>query len=214
MSPPILRLATSQRAVFLINSRLGRFTAAYFHSTSSPKLRSHFAEFLSYSSLAHLRILSSSPMCVHFRYGYILILLEAFLGSLLQWLLYLLSLSIRFTPSYFEIRICLNTYYLACTSSSIRWLHLAFSVTPSLNIQYRNFCLLSIDYAFRPRLRSRLTQSGRTFLWKPWVFGAWDSHPRSATHTGISTSKLSTYPLDYASPTLERSPTNSISTIP
>ena len=58
----------------------------------------------------------------------------------------------------FGIRICLNTYYLACTSSSIRWLHLAFSVTPSLNIQYRNFCLLSIDYAFRPRLRSRLTQ--------------------------------------------------------
>ena len=114
----------------------------------------------------------------------------------------------------FGIRICLNTYYLACTSSSIRWLHLAFSVTPSLNIQYRNFCLLSIDYAFRPRLRSRLTQSGRTFLWKPWVFGAWDSHPRSATHTGILTSKLSTYPLDYASPTLERSPTNSISTIP
>ena len=32
------------------------------------EVRSHFAEFLSYSSLAHLRILSS-PMCVHFRYG-------------------------------------------------------------------------------------------------------------------------------------------------
>ncbi len=52
--------------------------------------------------------------------------------------------------------------------------------------------LLSIDYAFRPRLRSRLTQSGRTFLWKPWVFGAWDSHPRSATHTGILTQSHST----------------------
>ena len=32
---------------------------------------------------------------------------------------------------------------------------------------YRNFNLLSFDYAFRPRLRSRLTLSGRTFLRKP-----------------------------------------------
>ena len=52
------------------------------------------------------------------------------------------------------------------------------SVIPSHIYGYRNLYLLSIDYAFRPRLRSRLTQSGRTFLWKPWVFGAWDSHPR------------------------------------
>ena len=73
--------------------------------------------------------------------------------------------------------------------------------------KYRNFYLLSIDYAFRPRLRSRLTQSGRTFLWKPWVFGAMDSHHRSATHTGILSSKRSTSPSGNASPHLERSPT-------
>ena len=65
---------------------------------------------------------------------------------------------------------------------------LSLSVIPSHIYKYRNLYLLSIDYAFRPRLRSRLTQSGRTFLWKPWVFGAWDSHPRSATHTGILSS--------------------------
>jgi hypothetical protein len=41
---------------------------------------------------------------------------------------------------------------------------------------YRNVNLLSIDYAFRPRLRSRLTLSGRTFLRNPWVFGGLDSH--------------------------------------
>ena len=96
-------------------------------------------------------------------------------------------------------RICLVTSYLACTSSSDRWLRLAYSVTPSPIIRYRNLYLLSIDYAFRPRLRSRLTQSGRTFLWKPWVFGAWDSHPRAATHTGILSSIRSTCPLDHAS---------------
>ena len=77
----------------------------------------------------------------------------------------------------------------------------------SVYMRYRNFNLLSIDYVFRPRLRSRLTQSGRTFLWKPWVFGAWDSHPRSATHTGILSSMISTRPLDRASPFMERSPT-------
>lgn len=42
---------------------------------------------------------------------------------------------------------------------------------------YRNFHLLSIAYAFQPRLRSRLTLSGRTFLRKPEAFGGGDSHP-------------------------------------
>ena len=32
---------------------------------------------------------------------------------------------------------------------------------------YRNINLLSIAYAYRPRLRSRLTLSGRAFLRKP-----------------------------------------------
>lgn len=41
---------------------------------------------------------------------------------------------------------------------------------------YRNFNLLSVDYAFRPRLRSRLTLRGRAFLRNPWVFGGSDSH--------------------------------------
>ena len=38
---------------------------------------------------------------------------------------------------------------------------------------------MSISYAFQPRLRPRLTQGGRTFPWKPWVFDGWDSHPSS-----------------------------------
>ena len=33
--------------------------------------------------------------------------------------------------------------------------------------RYRNINLFSIDYAFRPRLRDRLTLSGLTFLRKP-----------------------------------------------
>ena len=35
---------------------------------------------------------------------------------------------------------------------------------------------MSIDYAFRPRLRIRLTLGGRAFPRKPWAFGDQDSH--------------------------------------
>ena len=48
------------------------------------------------------------------------------------------------------------------------------SITPTR--WYRNINLLSIDYAFRPRLRFRLTPGGRTFPGKPWVFGDQNSH--------------------------------------
>ena len=75
---------------------------------------------------------------------------------------------------------------------------------------YRNFNLLSIAYAFRPQLRSRLTLRGRAFLRKPWAFGGWDSHPSFATHTGILTSKRSTSPYGLTSTPLERSPTTDI----
>ena len=42
--------------------------------------------------------------------------------------------------------------------------------------RYRNINLLSIDYAFRPRLRIRLTLGGRTFPRNPWAYGDQDSH--------------------------------------
>ena len=57
---------------------------------------------------------------------------------------------------------------------------------------YRNINLLSIDYAFRPRLRSRLTLSRRTLLRNPWAIGGGDSHPSFVTHAGILTSQGST----------------------
>ena len=60
--------------------------------------------------------------------------------------------------------------------------------------QYRNFHLLSIGYAFRPRLRSRLTQGRSALPWKPWIFGRKDSHLPLATHSGILSSIQSTAP--------------------
>ena len=119
-------------------------------------------------------------------------------------------LSIRFTPLRC-MRLFSSYRYLACSCSSIRMSDLP---SPSLlhsTRKYRNFYLLSIGYACRPRLRSRLTQSGRTFLWKPWVFGALDSHQRSATHTGILSSSCSICPSGHTSSPLQRSPTINLS---
>ena len=54
---------------------------------------------------------------------------------------------------------------------------LRYSITQASFPWYRNINLFPITYAFRPRLRGRLTQGGRTFPWKPWDFGGRDSHP-------------------------------------
>src|SRR5699024_6197963 len=66
-------------------------------------------------------------------------------------------------------RICLPRPLVAWTCTSFRMPdHPPASPLHSNDIhRYRNFCLSSIAYASSPRLRSRLTQSGRAFLWKP-----------------------------------------------
>ena len=75
-------------------------------------------------------------------------------------------------------------------------------------MRYRNFNLLSIDYASRPCLRSRLTQGRSALPWKPWIFGLKDSHLHLATHSGILPSCQSTAPYGTASSRQECSPTN------
>jgi hypothetical protein len=57
--------------------------------------------------------------------------------------------------------------------SPSRWRHGAFN----RHVWCRNINLPSIGYAFRPRLRSRLTLGGFTFPRKPEAFGERDSHP-------------------------------------
>ena len=68
----------------------------------------------------------------------------------------------------------------AWTRTSSRGRCLAFSVTPSLVTpprRNRNINLLSFAYAFRPRLRSRLTLGGLTFPRNPWASGERVFHP-------------------------------------
>ena len=72
---------------------------------------------------------------------------------------------------------------------------------------YRNINRLCIDYAFRPRLSSRLTLGGLAFPRNPWAFGGGVSHPSLATHTGIRTRPRSTSVHTAASLRGRRSPT-------
>ena len=97
-----------------------------------------------------------------------------------------------------------------CAWPRIPFLGLPILLRPcsSDNRQYWNMNQLSIDYDFRPRLRSRLTQSRSALLWKPWIFGLEDSHFYLATHSGILTCNYSTAPFGTASARLQRSSTN------
>jgi hypothetical protein len=72
---------------------------------------------------------------------------------------------------------------------------LAYPVPPlvvTVATWYRNINLLSIAYAFRPRLRSRLTLSRLALLRNPWAFGGRVSHSSFVTRASILTSQLST----------------------
>ena len=78
----------------------------------------------------------------------------------------------------------------------------------SLTRRYGNINPLSIDYACRPRLRSRLTQGRLAWPWNPWIFGGRVSHPSFATHACILTRPQSTRSYPLASPRERRSPTH------
>src|SRR5699024_8850058 len=97
------------------------------------------------------------------------------------------------------------------------WTHISISgaflillrhpIAQTITSWYRNINLLSIAYAVRPQLRTRLTLIRRTFLRKPLAFGERDSHSFFVTHTGILTSTRATSPHSPASLHVERSPT-------
>ena len=72
---------------------------------------------------------------------------------------------------------------------------------------YRNINRLCIDYAFRPRLSSRLTLGGLAFPRNPWAFGGGVSHSSLATHASIRSRARSTTVSTTASPHARRSPT-------
>lgn len=164
--------------MFLLNSRLGRFTATSsrftcesFHANEAhllPKLRCHFAEFLNEILLKRLRIFSS-PTCVSLRYDHQRNSLEAFLGSMGSASLRDKSLLIT-SRSLIRFRIYLESPPTSLNRDIQHPDGLPFYVPPlliTLLQWYRNINLFPITYACRPRLRDRLTLSRLTLLRKP-----------------------------------------------
>ena len=111
-----------------------------------PKLRGQYAEFLNNPSPVGLRILSSST-CVGLRYGHLSYTLCLF-SSLVSSTSLLNFSPLRPTQPTVGLDSTLASAYL-----NAWWL--------------RNFYRMCIDYAFRPRLSSRLTRGGRTYPRKP-----------------------------------------------
>ena len=106
-----------------------------------------------------------------------------------------LSSQLALTPQVMRSRICLGPPLHACPRSTNR-LGSPSRPRPSIgqtdSTWYRNINLLAIDYAFRPRLRTRLTLGRRALPRNPWTIGGGDSHPSFVTHAGILTSHAST----------------------
>ena len=175
-----------------------------------PKLRGHFAEFLDNASPVGLGILSLST-CVGLRYGYSTSH-SGFSRHTLHMLRYFISL--RVTPpgpaggfSSLLPPVLAPGFPLPAHAARMR-------PRSSVVLQYRNFNLLSIGYAFRPRLRPRLPQGRSALPWNPWISGRKDSHLPLATHSGILSSRSSTPPFDGASPLRQCSSTDAYTCIP
>jgi hypothetical protein len=76
---------------------------------------------------------------------------------------------------------------------SARFGRLAHLDSPGTRLhEHGNINPLSIDYACRPRLRSRLTLGGKTWPRNPWSSGGRVSHSAIATHACILTHAGST----------------------
>jgi hypothetical protein len=92
-------------------------------------------------------------------------------------------------------RISLRSALRGYPRTTSAWVSLAYPVPPSVittGTWYRNINRLSIAYAFRPRLRSRLTLSRLALLRNPWAFGGQVSHLSFVTRASILTSHSST----------------------
>ena len=171
MSAPILRLAASQRPVFLLNSRLGLFTAAFRLTPEEHPFSRSYGVILP-SSLT--RVLSHTlgfsprlPVSVCGTGTF-------YLARSFSWQCGIRNFgTIIPSPSQLSLhdkRICLLislTAWTRITNSALTSILLRPPIAQTIKRWYRNINLLSIAYAFRPRLRSRLTLSGRAFLRKP-----------------------------------------------
>ena len=172
MSAPILRLTASQRPVFLLNSRLGLFTAALLGVNPKEHPFSRSYGVILPSSLTRVLSLTLGfsprlPVSVCGTGTFYLARSFSWQCGIKDFGTYI-SLGITTQPSR---RADLPTLQPNCLHAHIQQcahpILLRPSIAQTVKRWYRNINLLSIAYAYRPRLRSRLTLSGRAFLRKP-----------------------------------------------
>ena len=77
----------------------------------------------------------------------------------------------------FRVRSIRGGYFLEPLRSQINPIRPDNTRDPSLIPRLRNINLITIGYALRPRLRSRLTLRGLALRRNPWTFGDRASHP-------------------------------------
>ena len=186
----------------MVNSRLGRFTAATSGSNPlrivtlpwRPFSRSYGAILpSSFSRVLPIALVFSTCLPVSVLVRARPTSLDAFLGGMA-------SRTSALTASASRLRLHGRRIYLSSAlrgypRSTIAWVPLAYPVPPlviAVGTWYRNINLLSIAYACRPRLRSRLTLSRLALLRNPWAFGGRVSHSPFVTRASILTSQAST----------------------
>jgi hypothetical protein len=76
----------------------------------------------------------------------------------------------------FGVRPIRWSYFLEASQTPLKSVNLRHSHHFVTTNRLRNINRISIDYAFRPRLRSRLTLRGLTLRRNPWTFGESVSH--------------------------------------
>jgi hypothetical protein len=168
VSAPILRLSASQRPVFLLNSRLGLFTAA------PPKKEHPFSR--SYGVILPSSLTRVLPLTLGFSPRLPVSVCGTGTFELTRgfsWQCEIWNFGTQFpSPSQLELSWtdlpiqhshCLGAHIHRCAFHIL----LRPPIAQTFKRWYRNIYLLSIAYAFRPRLRSRLTLRGRAFLRKP-----------------------------------------------
>ena len=186
MSLPIRPLASLQRAVFLINSRLSRFAAAFAGSGSKSRHPQRHPFFRSYGAILPSSLTWFLPRTLVFSTR----LPVSVCGTDPR-----PSTLRSFSWQHSRSRFASSVDSASRRASGLRPADLPIRSPCALGPpipsdgrpgtlrhsiapvgKYRNINLWSIDYAFRPRLRIRLTLGGRTCPRKPWAFGEQDSH--------------------------------------
>ena len=157
--------------MFLLNSRLGLFTAALsgFHPREHPFSRSYGVILPSSLTRVLSHTLGFSPRLPVSVCG----TGTSRLARGFSWQCEIRNFAHKSSPSQLNVigmRICLHStpYCLDVHNQQHAYpILLRPPITQTAGRWYRNINLLSIVYAYRPRLRSRLTLSGRAFLRKP-----------------------------------------------